>query len=723
MRIEHQQIKLQYGDRNGDLWPIAYYAEDRNSDAPPRHPGFQLAVAGIPYGFMEGVLSGSSELPAQMKLVRHEATERLITFEYFHEALRLTATVEMERIPRASVLRVITTVRNNGEEAVVLTHLSSACLPGIGGGGIRPWFDRKKLKVHYALQTWNGEGQWRSGTLEELGLYPTSTHPTGSSIHFGSTGSWSTSRHLPMTLVEDMETRECWYAQIETSSIWHLEIGHHGTTEAGGVYIQADGASERFGGAWTHRLRPGESFSSVPAAIGCCKGDFQDAIRELTAYRRSSLKPSDAWDGERPVVYNDYMNTLWGDPTIEKELPLIDAAAESGADVFCIDAGWFGKRGASWGFGLGDWQPSDDRFNELGLQGLASHIRSKGLIPGIWLEMEVCGEGAALSKNPDAWFLCRNGARVGGGARYFLDFRHPEVAAYMFEVIERLHGMGFGYIKNDYNADLGNGADTAEGSAAHGLLEHTRAFYGFIDEVRARYPKLILENCGSGAMRQDYGALARFHVQSTSDQEDYRKYPSIAVGSLASILPEQAGIWAYPYPLAFPHIGREPSMLSDEAYLQSMADGEQTIFNMVNGMSGNLYLSGHLDRADARNRALIQEAVALYKQERSFTRTAHPYWPIGMNTYGDEGRWTSVGLVSPDGSRMLLSVWRLDSPEAYQELPLGRYFAGKQAEVRQLYPSDDADARTYYDASSGALTVHLPNRYQARYFEVKHTRE
>ncbi|WP_162462931.1 glycoside hydrolase family 36 protein [Paenibacillus psychroresistens] len=723
MQLEHRQMKLQYANNKGELTPAAFYAGVRNEDLASYHPGFQLGVAGYPYGYMEGTLTGYSELPREMKLIRHEDTDQHIIFEYRHEVIGLTVCVEMERIPTASVLRSVTTVRNESDAPVVLTHLSSACLPGIGGGGIRPWHNKQKLKLHYALQTWNGEGQWRSGDLEQLGLYPTSLHQTGSSIHFNSTGSWSTSRHLPMLVIEDLETSEAWYVQVETSSIWHLEIGHHGPTNAGGVYIQADGASERFGGGWTQQLLPGESFISVPVAIGCCKGDYQDAIRELTAYRRSRLKPENAWDGECPLVYNDYMNTLWGDPTIEKLVPLIDAAAAAGSEAFCIDAGWFAGRGVSWGLGLGDWQPSHDRFDEMGLQGIASYIRSKSMIPGIWLEMEVCGSDAELGKKPDDWFLMRNGARVGGGARWFLDFRNSAVRDYIMDIINHLHTDGFGYIKNDYNACVGIGVDSVGGSTASGLLEHTRAFYQFIDEVKVRYPRLILENCASGGMRQDYGMLSHFHLQSTSDQEFYHKYPSIITGSLAALLPEQAGIWAYPYPLSFEDKfdKQNPNVIHEDDYHNQMANGEQTIFNMVNGLCGNLYFSGNLNLADERNKALIQEGIALYKLERAHIRNSHPIWPLGFNSYGEDDCWACVGLASPAGDRILLAVWRLDSADAFQELPLGRYFAGKQASVRQLYPVDDSQTKSFYNAVKGELTVHFPKRYQARYYEVTET--
>ncbi len=46
------------------------------------------------------------------------------------------------------------------------------------------------------------------------------------------------------------------------------------------------------------------------------------------------------------------MNTLKGNPTTERPLPLISAAAAAGAECFCIDAGWYDDRG------LADWWPT-----------------------------------------------------------------------------------------------------------------------------------------------------------------------------------------------------------------------------------------------------------------------------------------------------------------------------------------------------------------------------
>ena len=37
-----------------------------------------------------------------------------------------------------------------------------------------------------------------------------------------------------------------------------------------------------------------------------------------------------------PLVYNDYMNTLWGDPMIQRLRPIAKRAADSGAEVFMV---------------------------------------------------------------------------------------------------------------------------------------------------------------------------------------------------------------------------------------------------------------------------------------------------------------------------------------------------------------------------------------------------
>jgi alpha-galactosidase len=350
------------------------------------------------------------------------------------------------------------------------------------------------------------------------------------------------------------------------------------------------------------------------------------------------------------------------------------------------------------------------------VHGLLERIKSKGMIAGLWLEMEVCGEDAQLAKRPDSWFLMRNGKRVGGGDRMFLNYTNPEVRDYIHGVIDMLVGLGMGFIKNDYNDDVCNGDDRIGSSAADGQMMNIRAFYDFIDEVRAKHPTLIIENCGSGAMRQDYGILSHFHLQSSSDQEIYYYYPSILSGSLACVLPEQLGVWAYPMPLLFLDKDK-PEVLKSAEYQAKMADGEETIFNMVSGMCGNMYLSGHLEAADDLNMRLIKEGVALYKCERKHIHNSHPIWPIGFTRFNDTRSWVSVGMASEDEKRVFLAVWRLGGADEYQEIPL-KSFAGIDAVVKMVYPAEGYAVEYSFNRVKGTLTVRLPRNFQGRMFEI-----
>ena len=716
--IKHQGMIMKY-DKILDSFGMKLFSPGANSNnktGDAVSPNFHLTVAGDNCGIHAGVVTGGSLLPLQCKCVRAEFDTNGAVFEYVNDRCKLHVTVNMQFAPGARVIRQINTVRNMGDEDIVLTHFSSMNVMGIGTDGLLPWYDDKKIRVHYCINTWEGEGQWRSATLEELGLYPNSVHQCNASIHINSIGSWSTARYFPAAMVEDIETGQIWYFQIETSSSWHYEIGHRKSADGldGALYMEADAADEMYL-SWHKTLKPGESFEAAPAAFGCTYGGFEEAVRELTKYRRTVLKPENAWKGDCPVVYNDYMNALWGNPTVEALIPLIDAAAEVGLEGFCMDCGWFIPRGESWGNSLGDWLPGEQRYGELGLHGVIDYIKSKGMIAGIWIEMEACQMKSMLYQKPDDWFLCRHGRRIGG-ERCFLDYRNPEVREYMHQCIKRLVDMGIGFFKNDYNQTTGPGDDKKGNSPADGLLEHTKAFYSFVDEVRERYPNLILENCGGGALRQDYGILSHFHLQSTSDQEQYYRYPSVITGTLANILPEQSGIWAYPYPLLFLDMISNPQVVNTEEFVDMRKDGEETIFNMVSGLCGNMYMSGHIDVADDLNRKLIRHGVDLYKKIRSTTHNSYPFWPTGCCRMNHDG-YVSVGLRTEDGKKLYLAIWRLKTSRETIEIDLSKW-TNMESDVKMIYPEEPMGVEYCFNTGNRSLTVKFEKVYSARFFEI-----
>src|SRR4051794_41159784 len=217
------------------------------------------------------------------------------------------------------------------------------------------------------------------------------------------------------------------------------------------------------------------------------RSGLEDAAAALTEHRRRSRRPHPDHDA-LPVVFNDFLNCLMADPSTERPLPLVDAAAAAGAEVFCIDAGWYDDADGWWD-AVGEWRASTRRFPH-GLEEVIDRIRDAGMVPGLWLEPEVVGVRSPVARRlPDEAFFARAGARVTEWGRHQLDLRHPAAVAHLDEVVERLVStFGIGYLKLDYNIDIGSGTETGAETASAGLLGHNRAQLAWLESLLDRHP-------------------------------------------------------------------------------------------------------------------------------------------------------------------------------------------------------------------------------------------
>jgi alpha-galactosidase len=536
------------------------------------------------------------------------------------------------------VVRRHSTVSNEGKKEVGIEIFSSAMLHNFGSG--EPAQMESDLRIHFAYNSWKSEGQWHSHPPSWLGLVDNGAFSL-SGIFFTNVGSWSTMKYLPMGMIESRKLGAIWFWQIEHCGSWHWEISN---TAARALYLYVGGPDEEHNQAWK-MLRPGETYETVPAALGCVRGGFDQAVDALTRYRRKACLRPNPTNRTCHVIFNDYMNCLEGDPTTAKELPLIDSAAEAGCEYFVIDAGWYAELAETWWDSVGLWRPSKTRWPGGGLESVLRRIRDKGMVPGLWLEIEAAGINSPLRNKPDDWFFMRHGKRVIDHARFQLDFRNPDVRAHATEVFDRLvRGYGVGYIKMDYNIDVMMGTELGADSFGQGLLGHQRALLKWLENMLDKYPQLVIENCGSGGGRMEYGMLSRLQLQSSSDQTDYRKYPAILVGAMAGVLPEQLAVWSYP--------------LSD-------GDADEASFNMVNAMLCRVHQSGHLAKINPHSRAQVQSGIRIYKEAiRQHLPAGIPFFPLGLPSIADEQSPVALGMRSPD--KMFLAVWRLNGPDAVQ---------------------------------------------------------
>jgi alpha-galactosidase len=529
----------------------------------------------------------------------------------------------LRHVAGTRVIRTHSEVTNLGADALTLTYVSSLALTGFG--------PVETLRVHEARNSWTAELRWQRLTAEQAGLVHIGHMDGGQGTSKGrhavtATGSWSSGDFLPMGGIEDVDRDLVWVWQIEHCGGWHWELGDH----HGGLYLLASGPTDREH-HWRATLAPGETFTTVPVAVTVAAGGLAGGLGALTDYRRATRRP--AQDHERlPVIFNDYMNCLDGEATESALRPLIEAAAQVGAEYFVIDAGWYADEGGWWDT-VGEWEPSIVRYPG-GLGATLRRIRDAGMTPGLWLEPEVVGvRSPVVDQLPADAFFTDGGVRVRENGRFHLDYRCGVVRERMDRVVDRLVGeLGVGYLKLDYNIDVAPGTDARGDSLGAGLLGHNRAFLAWLDGLLDRYPGLVLENCASGGMRMDYALLARLALQSTSDQRDHLRYVPIAVAAPSAVTPEQGAVWAYPQP---EHTPEEASLC------------------LVNAMLGRVHLSGRIDRMDPEARKRVRTALDVYKRHRSLLARGRPHWPTGLPGWYD--RW--LALAIHDERDCLLAVW------------------------------------------------------------------
>lgn len=544
-------------------------------------------------------------------------------------------------------------------------------------------------RLHRGRSDWLAENRWEEIPFGEL--FPRiSQHLTGhrprGQVRMTSTGTWSSGEWIPVVAASSSEQGYAWVWQVLHNGAWRVEVG-----EEYRDYGVAVSGPNHMDHGWARKLAPGESFTTVPAAVAL--GDNPTAaVAEATKLRRRTRRAHIDNDA-LPVIFNDYMNTLNGDPTTEKLLPLVEAAAEVGAEIFCIDAGWYDDSGFWWD-SVGAWEPSTTRFPG-GLSEVIDRIIECGMVPGLWLEPEVVGVRSPIATQlPDGAFLQRGGQRLMEQGRYHLDLRHPAALAHVDAVVDRLvEEFGVGYFKLDYNINPGPGTDHESHSVGDGLLEHNRAHLAWLDAVLDRHPRLVIENCGSGAMRADGAMLSRLQLQSTSDQQDPLLYPPITASAPMSMLPEQAASWAYPQP------GMSP---------------EEAAFCLVTGLPGRFFLSGYLNNMTESELELVREAVALTKEIRHHIRRSTPMWPLGLPRWDDP--WVTLGLDVDDAT--LLFIWRRsDAPAVELRLPR---FAGLDPRIETVFPKNLTPWQLAWSEADGVLRVDADAAPAARMIRISH---
>lgn len=615
------------------------------------------------------------------------------------------------------VIRQHNEIKNLKDDEKVLINAASAMF-AVPYKGLIPWNDDRRFRLHICKAAWSAEAQWHSGSLVDFGLNPIRFLENGiqgpGKITISSKGSWSTGTYYPIVILEDLENGETYFMEHEGGVSWKINIGFREDTlvfDCTSADIHLDGFSKKLG--------KDDIFTTTRAIYGKVRGGFDEAVAELTRYKRAVSKRN--WKNGVPLVcYNVFMGAIYGIPNENNLKRLIPAAAKIGCEVFCIDAGWYRERilNSNQGvFQMGDYTPCDHLFGDGGLAGIIKMISDYGMIAGLWFEFEAAGAGsAAVRLHSDAMY--KRSGKVISADRGFFDLTNPKIREHLLGEVDRVYKMGVRYIKNDYNYSTGIGVGSPTADYNENERIRDKAICDFIDELYIRYPDMIIENCGSGGMREDNGTLSHYHLQSTSDQELYYNYASVAAASNAIMPPEKAGNWANPYFLTEEEYAEFDEGENTDYLIERNLDGEATVFSMINGMVGVPLISGRIDYFDEWNFALAKEAVECYKAIRKDIPVSYAVYPTGTELMGKRS-YVTVGLINEEKTHMYLAVWKVNAYDDEVMIDLSRYISG-DADVKMIYPHNDNKCSFKYADAVKKLTVKMDkSKYMARLFEVK----
>lgn len=606
------------------------------------------AVSGWSSGMTMRHSSTTSSLKfTEQETIRDGSLQRVLTTLRNDSGLEVRHVLEWR--DHEDGVRVWSEVSNGGETDAILHLVTSFDL-----GHLTPFTANdapERLRVHRFRSCWSSEGRHDVRRIEELHLEPSWCGFGLQSDRFGQVGSMPVRKWFPFVALEDTGAGVLWGSQLSWSGSWQMEVTRlHDTVSLSG------GQADREMGCWRKRLRPAESFTTPAATLSCVLGDIDDLCFRLTSMHHADADRHPAPEHDLPIVFNEWCTT-WGDPTHDKLVKIADQLKGSKIRYLVIDAGWYGKPGDDWGGSGGDWEPNRERFPR-GLKATCDAIRERGLVPGLWFELETLGINSKAGEIENL-HLARDGAVIWSGGRRFWDLRKEDVHAYLEErVIDLLDECGFGYIKVDYNESIGLGADD-EDSLGEGLRQCIEGTHQFFRRLRDRLPGLVIENCSSGGHRLEPAMIGLSAMSSFSDAHESWNIPIIGANVQRLLLPRQSQIWAVLHP----------------------GESERrTVYTLTATFLGRMCLSGEIWELSAAQMAWAQRAQDLYEDAAETIKygVSRRYGPAILSYRYPKG-WQGVVRECTTDKKVLVVVHRFEDEveEVLCPLPKGNWKISK----------------------------------------------
>lgn len=256
----------------------------------------------------------------------------------------------------------------------------------------------------------------------------------------------------------------------------------------------------------THlKLHPGERIRSPRMLLLSWRGDRLAGHNQLRRLLLHHYVPQiDGRPARLPIASQCFDRYSWTVPQWATEAGQIEAvrrAAEFGCDTHWLDAAWFP---GGFPHGVGNWSPKPQEFPN-GLAPVGKACKDRGLKFVLWYEPERVAPGTQIAReHPEFVF----GGEQGGLFR----LNDPAARRWLTELLsEQIEQFGIGIYRNDFNIDPLGFWRANDEPDRQGITEirYVEGHYEMWDELRARHPGLLIDNCASGGRRIDIETCSR----------------------------------------------------------------------------------------------------------------------------------------------------------------------------------------------------------------------
>jgi alpha-galactosidase len=617
----------------GEWWEVPSewtYPFDSWWEAPPR---WEYPSRG-PYVFGETTVAslfGPADRDLHLRYAAHEIVGDQLVVRLVDRYHPLAVDLHYELTPGSGVVRRWAEIRNDGEEPVILEQAGAFAIFQPSGS--------------YVLHHLTGAG------LNEMNPVTETLAPGRKVLESrrGLTGH----AHQPWFALATEQRDWILFGALEWSGNWKLSF----ETDIAGALSIVGGMSDF---DFQHVLQPGASFTTPEAVVGVVAGSVDDASRAMHRFIRGHVMPRRKSEDTLPVIFEGWCTTFGKDMNAERLIKEAELVADIGVELFIVTAGWYTPVEGTFGFVSreGDWRPWPEAFPN-GLEEVAAVVRGQGMRFGLWWEPESVSADSELFRAHPDWvyqFQSRGPqpTRVG---QYVLNLCRPDVYEYLRNDIFRLvKQYGLDYFRTDMNQSLRELGDPSgrSGSGRDLAWRHVRNYYRLLDEVRAAFPDLIIENCAGGGGRIDLGTLRRTDTSWISDNVNQLVRLGMFMGATSFLPPtvcENWMVYSLFHPPEEPPFGR-PEWPRPDLDFQ---------FRVC--MMGHMGIGADLRHASDEWKDRARHHIARYKELRRTIQHGDLYRLTPVPPRDGSGEWAAVAMVAGDQGEAVAFCYRLASAE------------------------------------------------------------